>query len=78
MATPDRVATISLVASCADRGNVVLARRETPWYPCSRRKDASMRIAVIENIPTGAPRRGAARNAAAVPVALGQEVRVPS
>ena len=37
-----------------------------------------MRITVIENIPTGAPRRGAARNAAAVPVALGQEVRVPS
>jgi hypothetical protein len=37
-----------------------------------------MRIAVIHEIPTGAPRRGAARNAAATPVMPVQEVRAPS
>jgi hypothetical protein len=37
-----------------------------------------MRAAVIKNIPTGARRRGAAGNAAAIPVTLGQEVHVSS
>jgi hypothetical protein len=37
-----------------------------------------MRIAVIQKIPTGAPRRGVASNAATIPVMPVQEVRVPS
>ena len=37
-----------------------------------------MGIAVIDNIPTGALRRGAARNATAIPVTPWQEVRVRS